>query len=167
MPLVVGLIGVAVFTAGAAEVDSNVLAVGCITLAMMCGAMCSGLYWALASAIAPSNCTASTGSLANFGGYIGGAVVPTATGFIVQATGSFTPALLLGGAIALIFSTSYLVLIKNEKHGLQQAERENREQPSANLTLNCREETATPSCVCLKQRTVSTLPTNQVCGTIA
>jgi MFS family permease len=114
LPLVAGLIGVALFTIGAAEVTSNVLAVGCITLAMMCGAMCSGLYWALASAIAPSNCTASAGSLANFGGYIGGAIVPTATGFIVQATGSFTPALLLGGAIALISSMSYLLLIKNE-----------------------------------------------------
>jgi MFS family permease len=114
VPLVAGLIGVAIFTMSAAEVSSNVLAVACITLAMMCGAMCSGLYWALASAIAPSNCTASAGSLANFGSYIGGAVVPMATGFIVQATGSFTPALLLGGAIALISSMSYLVLIKNE-----------------------------------------------------
>jgi MFS family permease len=114
VPLVAGLIGVAVFTIGAAEVTSNVLSVGCITLAMMCGAMCSGLYWALASAIAPSNCTASAGSLANFGSYIGGAIVPVTTGFIVQATGSFTPALLLGGAIALISSMSYLLLIKNE-----------------------------------------------------
>ena len=114
LPLVIGLIGVAAFTIGAAEVSSNILAVGCITLAMMCGAMCSGLYWALASAIAPSNCTASAGSLANFGGYIGGAIVPTATGFIVQATGSFTPALLLGGAIALLSALSYLVLVRNE-----------------------------------------------------
>jgi MFS family permease len=114
IPLVAGLIGVALFTIGAAEVSSNILAVACITLAMICGAMCSGLYWALASAIAPSNCTASAGSLANFGSYIGGAIVPTATGFIVQSTGSFTPALLLGGAIALISSMSYLLLVKNE-----------------------------------------------------
>ena len=55
-----GLIGVALFTIGAAEVDSNVLAVACITLAMMSGAMCSGRYWALAGAIAPTNCAAST-----------------------------------------------------------------------------------------------------------
>ncbi len=114
IPLVAGLIGVAIFTIAAAEVPNNALAVACITLAMMCGAMCSGLYWALASAIAPSNCTASAGSLANFGSYIGGAIVPAATGFIVQATGSFTPALLLGGAIALVSAMSYLLLIKNE-----------------------------------------------------
>ena len=104
----------AAFTIGAAEVSSNAMAVGCVTLAMVCGAMCSGLYWALASAIAPSNCTASAGSLANFGSYIGGAITPTATGFIVQATGSFTPAVLLGGGIALLSALSYLVLVKNE-----------------------------------------------------
>ncbi|MFL5252704.1 MAG: MFS transporter [Rhodopila sp.] len=114
LPLVAGLVGVAVFTLGAAEVSSNTLAVVCITLAMMSGSMCAGLYWALASVIAPSNCTASAGSLANFGSYLGGAIVPTATGFIVQATGSFTPALLLGAAAALIGSFSYLVLIRNE-----------------------------------------------------
>jgi nitrate/nitrite transporter NarK len=114
MPLVIGMVGVAVFTTGAAEVSGNVMAVTCVTLAMVCGAMCAALYWALASAIAPSNCTASAGSLANFGGYIGGAITPTVTGFIVQATGSFTPALLLGGAIALLSALSYLVLVKNE-----------------------------------------------------
>jgi sugar phosphate permease len=114
VPLVMGLLGVAAFTVGAAEAPSNTLAVACVTGAMMAGAVCSGLYWALASAIAPSNCTASAGSLANFGGYLGGAITPAATGFIVQATGSFTPALLLGAAIALISSLSYLVLIRNE-----------------------------------------------------
>jgi MFS family permease len=114
IPLVIGMVGVAAFTIGAAEVSSNTAAVACVTLAMICGAMCSGLYWALASAIAPSNCTASAGSLANFGSYIGGAITPTATGFIVQATGSFTPALLLGGAIALVSALSYLVLVRNE-----------------------------------------------------
>jgi MFS family permease len=112
-PLVFALIGVSVFTATAAEVSSNTIAVACITAAMMCGSMASGLYWALASAIAPSNCTASAGSLANFGSYIGGAIVPTVTGFIVQETGSFTPALLVGGAIALISSLCYLLLVKN------------------------------------------------------
>ena len=81
---------------------------------MMSGSLCAGLFWALASVIAPANCTASAGSLANFGGYLGGALVPMVTGFIVQATGSFTPALLLGGAIGLMSSLCYLLLIGNE-----------------------------------------------------
>jgi MFS family permease len=121
VPLVIGLIGVAVFTFCAAKVSSNGMAVACITLAMMAGSMCSGLYWALASVIAPSNCTASAGSLANFGSYIGGAITPIVTGFIVQITGSFTPALLVGGAIALLSSLCYLVLIKNEQLDFEMA----------------------------------------------
>jgi sugar phosphate permease len=115
IPLVIGLICVAVFTICAAKVSSNEMAVACITLAMMAGSLCSGLYWALASVIAPSNCTASAGSLANFGSYVGGAITPIVTGFIVQMSGSFTPALLVGGAVALVSSLCYLVLIKNEQ----------------------------------------------------
>ena len=83
-------------------------------LAMISGSLCAGLFWALASVIAPANCTASAGSMANFGGYLGSALVPMVTGFIVQATGSFTPALLLGGAIGLMSSLCYLLLIRNE-----------------------------------------------------
>jgi nitrate/nitrite transporter NarK len=114
LPLVTGVAGAAVFTICAAEAASNVMAVTFVTLAMVSGSLCAGLFWALASAIAPANCTASAGSMANFGGYLGGALVPMVTGFIVQATGSFTPALLLGGAIGLISSLCYLLLIRNE-----------------------------------------------------
>jgi sugar phosphate permease len=114
IPLVTGVAGAAVFTICAAEAGSNVLAVVCVTLAMTFGALCAGLFWSLASVIVPANCTASAGSMANFGGYLGGALVPMVTGFIVQATGSFTPALLLGGAIGLMSSLCYLLLIRDE-----------------------------------------------------
>jgi MFS family permease len=114
IPLVTGVAGAALFTICAAEASSNTVAVVCVTLAMMFGALCAGLFWALASVIVPSNCTASAGSMANFGGYIGGALVPMITGFIVQATGSFEAALLLGGAIGLLSSLCYLLLIRNE-----------------------------------------------------
>jgi MFS family permease len=114
IPLVVGVAGAAIFTICAAYAGSNFMAVTFITLAMMFGSLCAGLFWALASAIAPANCTASAGSLANFGGYIGGAIVPVTTGFIVQETGSFTAALLLGGVIGAVSALCYLLLIRNE-----------------------------------------------------
>src|ERR1700730_11593380 len=69
----------------------------------------SGMSWALASVAAPAHRTASLGSIQNFGGYLGGALAPTVTGFIVQATGTFVPALLVGAVIAL----AYLVVIPN------------------------------------------------------
>jgi cyanate permease len=79
---------------------------------LMFGACASGMSWALASIAAPSNCTASLGSIQNFGGYLGGALAPTITGFIVQATGSFVPALLVSAAIGLVSALIYLVLIR-------------------------------------------------------
>jgi cyanate permease len=70
------------------------------------------MSWALASVAAPANCTASLGAIQNFGGYLGGALAPTVTGFIVQATGSFTPALLVSAAIGLVSALMYLVVIR-------------------------------------------------------
>ena len=59
----------------------------------------------LSAALTPkAHCTASLGSIQNFGGYLGGALAPTVTGFIVQATGTFVPALLVGAMIALVGS---------------------------------------------------------------
>ncbi len=70
------------------------------------------MSWSLASVAAPANCTASLGSMMNFGGYIGGALAPTVTGFIVQRTGSFEQALILGAVIALIGAASYILIVR-------------------------------------------------------
>jgi cyanate permease len=71
------------------------------------------MSWALSGMPAPANYTASLGSIQNFGGYLGGAMAPVVTGFVVEATGSFTPALLIGAAIGVVAATIYLVLIPN------------------------------------------------------
>ncbi len=44
----------------------------------------------------------------NFGGYLGGALAPTVTGFIVQGTGSFVPAFLV---VAVVAAIAYFVLV--------------------------------------------------------
>jgi sugar phosphate permease len=112
IPTIVGLLGMALFTVVAAETPSNVIAVAAISLAVMFGACSSGMSWALASVAAPSHCTASLGAIQNFGGYLGGALAPTITGFIVQATGSFIPALLVAAAIGVASAVSYLFVIR-------------------------------------------------------
>jgi cyanate permease len=53
--------------------------------------------WALSAACAPRSYAASMGGIMDFGGFIGGALAPTVTGFVVQASGSFTPALIVAG----------------------------------------------------------------------
>jgi cyanate permease len=91
-----------------------VVAVACISLALMFCSCSSGMSWALASVAAPSNLTASLGSIQNFGGYLGGALAPTITGFVVQETGSFVPAFLTSAAIGLVSALVYLVVIRAE-----------------------------------------------------
>lgn len=112
LPVIVGLLGMSVFTFVAAEAASDTVAVTCISAALMFGACASGMSWALSSVVAPTNCTASLGSIQNFGGYLGGALAPTITGFIVQGTGSFVPALLVSAAIGLVSALIYLLLIR-------------------------------------------------------
>jgi sugar phosphate permease len=114
IPVIVGLLGMAGFTVLAAETPSNTIAVACISAALMFGACSSGMSWALSSVAAPANLTASLGAIQNFGGYLGGALAPVITGFIVQATGSFVPALLISAAIGLASALAYLVLIRAE-----------------------------------------------------
>jgi MFS family permease len=114
LPIILGLLGMAVFTYIAAETGSNFIAVAAISVAVFCNGGASGMSWSLASVAAPANCTASLGSMMNFGGYIGGALAPTVTGFIVQATGSFEQALLVGAAIALVGALSYILVVRGE-----------------------------------------------------
>jgi MFS family permease len=114
IPVIAGLFGMALFTYIAAEATSNFVAVAAISVAVFCNGGSSGQSWSLASVAAPANCTASLGSIMNFGGYIGGALAPTVTGFIVQATGSFEQALLVGAAMALMGALSYIVIVRKE-----------------------------------------------------
>ncbi|CAB3768029.1 MFS transporter [Paraburkholderia solisilvae] len=59
-----------------------------------------GNAWALAADIAPPSLVASVSSVQNFGGYFGGAFSPVVAGFIVDRTGSYSLAFIIGGVIA-------------------------------------------------------------------
>jgi cyanate permease len=106
------LLGMAGFTVMAAFADSNAMAITYISAAMFLGYVSSSTAWAMASVAAPANCTASLGAMQNFGGYLGGALAPTVTGFIVQATHSFVVALLVGAVIGVCSAIAYFVIIR-------------------------------------------------------
>ena len=98
----------------AAETASNFVAVASISAAVFFGFSGSGTSWSLANACAPPSFAASLGAIMDFGGFIGGALAPIVTGFTVQATGSFTPALLVAGTIGLCSAAAYTVLIRSD-----------------------------------------------------
>jgi cyanate permease len=112
-PMAVALSGTAMFTVFTALTPSSTLAVLFISISLFLIYVSASAAWAMASVAAPANSTASIGSMQNFGGYVGGALAPTITGFIVQATHSFQPALLVGAAVAAAAAVIYMILVRD------------------------------------------------------
>jgi sugar phosphate permease len=110
-PAAIALCGTAACTVAAAFVTSNALAIAFISASLFLVYVTSTCAWALSSVAAPTNCTASIGAMQNFGGYLGGALAPTVTGLIVQNTGSFVPALVVGALIGLASAASYVFIV--------------------------------------------------------
>jgi sugar phosphate permease len=110
-PAAIALLGTAACTVAAAYVSSNALAIAFISVSLFLVYVTSTCAWALSSVAVPTNCTASIGAVQNFGGYLGGALAPTVTGLIVQKTGSFVPALVVGALIGVISAASYLFVV--------------------------------------------------------
>ncbi|GGD83164.1 MFS transporter [Caballeronia grimmiae] len=111
-PMAASLLGVAFFTVLTGLTHSATLAVVFISISMLLLYVSSSAAWAMASVAAPANCTASIGAMQNFGGYFGGALAPVITGFIVQQSHSFQPALFVGAAVAAIAVVGYWVLVR-------------------------------------------------------
>ncbi len=111
VPAAIALTGTAICTVAAAFVTSNALAIAFISASLFLVYVTSTCAWALSSVIAPTNCTASIGAMQNFGGYLGGALAPTVTGLIVQHTGSFIPALVVGALIGVASAAAYLFIV--------------------------------------------------------
>jgi MFS family permease len=109
-PLCAAMAVNAVFVVAVAMVASNSIAVACLCGSMFCGTVATGCAWAMVSVVAPANCTGSLGALQNFGGYLGGALAPMVTGFIVQESGSFVPALLVGAVMCVFASASFFII---------------------------------------------------------
>jgi len=112
VPMVVSLLGVALFTLLTACTSNPVLAVAFISVSLFLvyGTACCA--WSMASVVGPVHCTASIGSIQNFFGYLGAAVAPTVTGIIVAKTGSFQPALMVGALFATLGAGLYLLLVR-------------------------------------------------------
>jgi sugar phosphate permease len=109
--VVVSMLGMMVFTIPAALVESNAIAVACISVVVFLGNAAAASSWALATAAAPPSRIASLAAIQNFGGFLGGALAPIATGFIAQAL-SFVPALLTAAGIAGAGAMAYLLLVR-------------------------------------------------------
>jgi sugar phosphate permease len=100
MWIVICAIGAAASAVAMPFVDSLALTITLMTLGLAFLASIIGAAWALASDVAPKSMIASVSAIQNFGGYFGGAFSPVVAGFIVDRTGSYSIALIMGGLVA-------------------------------------------------------------------
>ncbi len=110
------LCGISICTVSTVAVRSNTLALVFISLSVFLVYIASSASWATVPIAAPGHFTASLGSIQNFGGYLGGALAPAVTGFIVERTGSFSQALMLSAGVSLASAAGYLLLVRRPIH---------------------------------------------------
>jgi MFS family permease len=113
------LVGMGLFTFAAAHATSVGWAIADISAALFCDGCATCMAWAIATTAAPKGYVGALGGIQNFAGYVGGALAPMVTGFIVQATGTFTPALITGAAIAFLSAASYALIVPREPMRLE------------------------------------------------
>lgn len=107
IPTIWGLIAAGGFTVAAAFVGDVYVAVGLMGCGLFAANVSSSCGWALAAVVAPANAVATLEAIQNVGGSVGGALAPFVTGALVQATGSFVPAFVLAGLIAIACAIAY------------------------------------------------------------
>jgi MFS family permease len=107
------LFGISLCTLGTAFAQSNTIALTFISLSLFLIYIASSAAWATVPIAAPSQYTASLGSIQNFGGYLGGALAPTVTGMMLQSTGNFSEALLFSAGLSALSAVAYLLLVRS------------------------------------------------------
>ena len=110
IPVVIGLTGMADPTIVTALTPSTLIAVVAMSTALAFNGMAGAMCWALASVAAPRHSRRRSAD-PECGGYIGGALAPMITRFIVQDTGSFVPALLFSAALGLTCALVYVFMV--------------------------------------------------------
>jgi MFS family permease len=108
------LVGMGLFTFAAAHAPSVGWAIADISAALFCNGCATCMAWAIATTVAPEGYVGALGGIQNFAGYLGGALAPMVTGFLVQETGTFVPALVTGAVIAFASAASYALIVPRE-----------------------------------------------------
>lgn len=104
----VGGMLLATMIAFAGLVDSAVLSIVLLSVSYAGLTTAACAIWSLPGDVAPPNMTSIAGGLQNCVSNIGGILGPIVTGFIITATHSFIPALLVSGAVTLAGALTYL-----------------------------------------------------------
>ena len=119
IPIICGLLGTAALTIATAHATTETTVMSYVSLAYLLSGVASASIWAIVTAAAPPDYIASSGSIQNFGGYLGGTCSPIVTGIIVDVTGSFVLALLIGAGMAVMGALVYLLMVTSPISGTE------------------------------------------------
>ncbi|BBN97924.1 MFS transporter [Sporolactobacillus terrae] len=105
--LVIGmLLATSILFAGITQ--SIVVCIALLSLSYAGLAFAAAALWCLPGDVAPQNMTSTLGGVQNCASNFGGIIGPIVTGFIITATGSFVPALVVSGIATLLGALTYL-----------------------------------------------------------
>ncbi len=112
VPLVLGALIAACAVAPVPYVSDISLCIFLLAVGYFFSSLCTGVIWTLATDVAPKSMVASLGSIQNFGGFLGAALAPVVTGYIVQMTGSFEYVFVIGAVLLIVSAISYGVFLQ-------------------------------------------------------
>ncbi|ASB86879.1 MFS transporter [Bacillus sonorensis] len=107
-PIIIGLF-LSISIIGANYVNQTSLIILFMTLAFFGNGLAS-ITWVLVSSLAPKHLIGLTGGVFNFVGSLASVIVPIVIGFLADG-GSFAPALVFIGILALLGALSYIFLV--------------------------------------------------------
>jgi MFS family permease len=110
LPVILGMIAAGGLTVAGALAPDTAVALGCMAGGLFAANVASSCGWALAAVVAPNNAVAGLEAVQNVGGSLGGALAPYITGAVVQHSGSFIPAFIFAGLVALSSAVFYAAL---------------------------------------------------------
>lgn len=116
IPIVGGALLAAAAVLPVAYVDNTVLNIVLLCIGYFASQIPIGVIWTLASDIADKHQVASLGAIQNFGGFLGAALAPAVTGFILNATdGNYSLVFLVGGILLIVGALSYGLFVKDRR----------------------------------------------------
>ncbi|MFP3397709.1 MFS transporter [Brevibacterium sp. SIMBA_078] len=113
VPIVGGAVLAAASVFPTAYLDNVPLIIALLSLGYFFSQVPIGCLWTLASDVAPSEQVASLGAIQNFGGFIGAALAPVVTGWLVDTTGNFNSVFLVGAILLIVGAISYGFFVKD------------------------------------------------------
>lgn len=115
LPIVGGAILAAAAVLPVAYVHNTVLDVALLCVGYFAAQVPIGCIWTLASDVAEPHQVASLGAIQNFGGFLGAALAPMVTGWILQQTNSYNLVFVVAGVLLLVGALSYGVLVRDRR----------------------------------------------------